>query len=450
MVKPQMKLCRAETVRAGGAAGDITCGFVDMIHSNYVTVAFIFERRVDETRLLEGLRRALALLPAFAGRLRIRPGGTDIVCSDAGIPVEIFDVEATRDEALAEMLNPGTRYVSTVDEEAPLDERPLLMVRVCRLADGALTVGCTWCHTVGDMHSFMLFAQAWSAFVEGRTPPQVLVVGDREAYLDRFLPARDSGRPGYRLLSSEELELRGRLGGRPDEENRVVQILFTSEEVDRMRRTLSRKAGRRLSSNDGLIAHVAATVRQLHGYGDMNVSSLVNLRGRLGMPAGLVGNPLWPVAVFSPSTQDPAELALRIREGLDDFPTRHLSIRSTRAHIDGTGRSWPADFDRVLGVPGNPVFRVTSWKNSGAYGISFEGQAPVFFNPVFPDLGSLPRLPGPITSITEAPGSGLLFVLVAPAALAELLRNPVGRAMIHEFTKPGDARPAALAVTDLV
>jgi hypothetical protein len=43
---------------------------------------------------------------------------------------------------------------------------PLLTVRVTRLSDGGMVLGCSWHHAVGDMHSFMLLMRAWSAFVE--------------------------------------------------------------------------------------------------------------------------------------------------------------------------------------------------------------------------------------------------------------------------------------------
>ncbi|WUX01620.1 acyltransferase (plasmid) [Streptomyces sp. NBC_01450] len=424
---------------------------MDIIHSNYVSVGFIFEKGVDEKRLLEGLRRALSLVPSFAGRLRLRPGGADIVCSDAGVPVSIFDVEATRNEALSDMSNPNTSFGDTVDlESLPVELRPLLTVRIYWLADGALALGCSWHHTAGDLHSFILFMQAWSAFVEGDAPPQILIVDDREAHFDRFLPLEDSSKPGYRLLTPRELELHSHLRELPDEQKRVTQIHFASEELDRMRRTFSETAKGKLSSNDVVCAHLVTSVRQLQCDGGVNISSIVSLRTRLGMPAGLIGNPLWPMVISSSSSQTPVGLAHQIREGLDDFSRLHLNIRTSRTFINETGKSWPGDYGRVLGVPGDPIFRITDWRNSGVYSISFDGQFPRFFNFLPTGLSQLPPSLGPLISIIEAPGrSGLLITLITSAALAEDLRSPAGGEMIHRFREPGDVQPTFLSAVEL-
>lgn len=424
---PRTTMLRADTITAGRTASDVTCGLVDRIHSNYVSVGFVFEHEVDETRLLEGLRSALRLVPTFAGRLRVRPGGVDIVCSDAGVPVTVHDVDTTRDGAVADMANPGTVFGDTVDlESLPLEQCPLLAVRLYRLADGARAIGCTWHHTVGDLHSFMLFMRAWSASVEGVEPPQVLIVDDRDAFLDEFLPVNDSGRSAYRLLTPREVEHSGdRRTEAPDEQRRVTQIHFASQEVERIRRNFSETTGGELSSNDGLHAHLATAIRRLRGDDGINLSSIVNLRTRLGMPAGFVGNPLWPMAVFSPPSQTAAGLAHRIREGLNAFPALHLSMRTTRAFIEKSGGSWPGDFERVLGRSGSPTFRVTNWRNSGAYSISFAGRFPMFFNFLPTGISRLPASVGPLISVIESPGGGgLLVTFITSAALAEQLRDP--------------------------
>lgn len=131
--------------------------------------------------------------------------------------------------------------------------------------------------------------------------------------------------------------------------------------------------------------------------------------------------------VRSASSQTPAGLAHQIREGLDDFPRLHLNIRTSRTFINETGKSWPGDYGRVLGVPGDPIFRIANWRNSGVYSISFDGQFPRFFNFLPTGLSQLPPSLGPLISIIEAPGrSGLLITLITSAALAEDLRSPAG------------------------
>ena len=442
----------AETVTAGRGYGRIRCGFLDVVHSNYVSVGFVFGPGVDEGRLLAGLRRALFLVPSFAGRLRVRPGGVDIVCGDAGVPVTVFDVEATREEAVFDMSSPDTGFGDPADlESGPVELRPLLTVRLYRLADGALVVGCSWHHTAGDLHSFIVFMQAWSACVEGGAPPRIRVVGDREAHLDGFLPEADSGRSGYRLLTSAEREPRGEPGEVLDGQNKqVTQIHFAPQELERMRAAFGGTAGGNLSSTDVVSAHVVTAMRRLRGDGGVNVSSIVGLRARLGIPAGFIGNPLWPMVISSPSSQSAAGLAHRIREGLDDFPRRHLNIRTSRTFINETGGSWPGDYGRVHGVPEDPIYRVTSWRNSGAYHVSFDGRFPSFFNFLPTGLSRLPSSLGPLVSLIEAPErGGLLVTLLTSGVRAEELRSAVGRGMIHRFGEPGDARPTVLSVLDL-
>jgi hypothetical protein len=78
-------------------------------------------------------------------------------------------------------------------------------------------------------------------------------------------------------------------------------------------------------------------------------------------------------------------------------------------------------------VPGDPIFRIANWRNSGVYSISFDGQFPRFFNFLPTGLSQLPPSLGPLISIIEAPGrSGLLITLITSAALAEDLRSPAG------------------------
>ncbi|MEU9013898.1 acyltransferase [Streptomyces sp. NPDC048479] len=416
-----------------------------MYVERYVAVAFFFERAVNEERLADGLRRALDLVPVFGGRLRAGGDALEIVCSDAGVPMTVLDVDASLSDAIREATHPDWGLIDRVDVMSePLELRPLLTVRVCRLADGAMTLGCTWNHSVGDMGSFMQFIRVWSALVEGTTPPEVLIVDDREGYLDRVLPQEDSGQPICQPLSRDELAGRGHRMPLMREGNGTVQIYFGDDEVRRMRQLFGGESSRPLSSNDVLCAHLVTAFRGMEADPvPWNLSVPVDLRPRLGVPTEFLGNLVQSMFLPCPPMGTANVLAAHIRSGLDDFMQSHLCMRSDRAFVGPVGRSRfhrcaPVAFD-----PAHRTFIVTNWSRMGAYGVAFDGQYPAFFSPVVSSRAPLSWF----GFLNKGFGdTGFLLTAVVPARLAEHLRSPEGRAAIHRFGDPAAERPARAAL----
>nr|AAL15607.1 Sim21 [Streptomyces antibioticus] len=407
-----------------------------MYLARYVSVAFFFERTLDTLRLADGLRGALALVPAFAGRLRAGDGGLEIVCSDAGVPLSVLDVDATLDEARTDVTRPDSMLIDRVDvRTGSLAERPLLTVRVCRTTDGGATLGCSWNHAVGDMSSFMQFVRAWAALVGGTAPPEIRVLDDRMAYLDQVLPDEGIAQPGCEPLDRDAMAGRGPELPPALPDNAAVQLYFGADEVLRMRKSFGEAASRRVSVNDAICAHLVATLRDSEAEPtSWNLSVSVDLRHHLGLPRSVIGNLVQSLYVPCPQT-GAGELSGHIRAGLDDFIRSHQCLRADRAFIGPVGRSRfhhcaPVPFD-----PGHRTFILTNWTRMGVYDVEFEGQRPTFFSPIVSSHAPFTWF----AMVAEGPwNEGFLVTAVLPAKAAEQLRSPEGRAALHRFAATDD------------
>ncbi|MFD8393325.1 acyltransferase [Streptomyces sp. NPDC059680] len=432
-----------QVITAGKAVNSVVQGsYVDMQSDFYVSPVFLFDRCIDDRHLIDGLRGALTRVPVFGGRLRARGDALEIVCCDAGVPMTVVDVEATLADAMREVTNPDSFLIDWVVDSTPVEQRPLLTVRVSRLADGGMALGLSWNHVVGDMASFMQFMRVWSALVEGETAPEILIVEDREGYLDRFLWREEKTQITCPLLSEEDL--RQENPDAPTHDNSVVQIYFGENEVGRMRQSLSRAVSRQLSSNDVLCAHLLTTLWNMEAESEpWWLAIVVDLRHRLGMPTEVIGN-FSQIAAFQCSAVGQSDVvAAQIRSVLEKY-TQIYHCRCVDRAITNVGRSrshrcvfWPSREARGLGI--------IAWTRMGIYDITFGGQHPSFFSQNF-DYRSLRRPWGGVYS--EGPGGvGFLFTLRLPARVIEKLRSPQGRKMIHRFGDTGDVRrtPADLA-----
>lgn len=433
------RLVESRTVRSGAAPGTvIRCATTDlMLVELSVSVAFFYERELDVDRLAAALAGALGRVPAFAGRLRRQDGKVEIVCDDSGVPLTVYDADETLPEAFGRMTLPQSGFIEHVDPRAAQQgEQPLLTIQVSRLADGATVLGCSWHHAVGDMRSFAVFMQTWSALAEGLTPPDVVVAEDRDGYIDDLLPAEDSGRAGLRLVTAEEMAQLEEIIAAMPRANRAVQIYFDEHEIARMKERYGAAAQRRLSTNDVLTAHLVTCVRRLDGDTDepRALTVPVDLRRFLGLPPGAIGNLVGEIHFACPPADGPIEgLAALIRAAVDDFPAAHLSLRSNRKLLEQHGpalmeQSVPVGFD-----PPNRSFVVSNWSRFGLYDTVFGGNRPVAFAP-----GISQPLPWLSWMVEGFEGAGFLCTLCLPAALAVRLRGAAGAELLHCFREPGD------------
>lgn len=435
------ELRESRTVRAGRASGTVVrCSLTDVMLADLpVSVVFFYKEALDETRLAEGLSRALAHVPVFAGRLRPVGDALEIVCDDSGVPMTTYDVDETLGEAMGRVTLAGSGYAEhVVAPRAREGGEPLLTVRVSRLADGATALGCSWHHAVGDMLSFMVLMRAWSAAVEGTPLPETAIVEDRDAFLEDVLPAQDSGRPGFRLPDAEDAADIQREFESALRANRTVQIYFSDEEVARMREKFAASAGRRLSTNDVLCGHIVSTIRGLDGDTEeaRNLAMPVNIRKHLGIPADMVGNLVSEVFLTAAPGCAPEVLAVRIRTELEDFARSHLSIRANHAFLGALDRERLRDCVPVGFDPAHRTFTVSNWSRFGVYDIAFGGTSPSFFSPAA-DL----QLPWISWLVEGFDNTGFLLTVVVPSRLAMKMRGAAGSAALHRFREPGDQVP---------
>jgi hypothetical protein len=426
-------------IRAGQAPGTVVrCTVTDTLAGGTPAFGFFFAASLDEDRLAQGLAFALGRVPVFAGRLRQRGAELDIVCNDAGVPMTVVGLSYTLADAIARMTLPGSGLIGHVD---PVITRhgtaPLMNVQVSRLADGGTVLCCSWDHVLGDMDSFMLLMRSWSAFVQGEEPPPVVTVEDRAGYLDAFLPEKDCGRPSYRIVDAEEsAEISGVLNSSMLA-NRLVQIYFGAAEVTRMRESYSATAQCALSANDVLSAHVIDTILRLDGDHETRfMVTPVNLRRRLGVPEGTVGNLFGEICVPCSTQDGPESLAAGIRSALGGFIESHLSARTNRAFIEAHGAARLSDCVPAGMDPRRRTFFVSNAARTGIYDLVFADCRPVFAGLNVP----LPL--ARIGWITEGfGGDGYLFLIGVPAALAARLRGAVGQEALHHFREPADTLP---------
>ncbi|MFD0273874.1 acyltransferase [Kitasatospora sp. NPDC127111] len=446
-VWPQLRDSRL--VRAGRAPGTVLrCGLMDtMLADLAVSVVLFFEQALDEDRLAAGLARALERVPVFAGRLRTVDGVLEVVCDDSGVPLTRYEVDGTLAGAMGRVTAAGAQLVDPVDAPAArTGGLPLLTVRLTRPSAGGTVLGCSWHHAVGDLQSFMLLLHAWSAAVEGEELPQVELIEDQDALLEEVLPAGDSGRPGFRLPAPAEAAVLAREVAAGPRANRTVQVYFGDAELDRMRREFATAAGRRLSTGDALLAHVATVIRALDDdREERRVTVPVNVRRPLGLPPGLVGNLLSEIHLPQRPQDGPAALAAALRTAVEDFTTRHLNLRANLAFLESLGRSRlrecvPLGFD-----PERRRFSFSNWSRFGAYRVSFQGHRPVFFSPT----ANYP-LPWVCWTVEGFHGTGQLTTVVLPARLAARLRGTAGRAALHRYRDPADVLPAVAATVPKV
>ncbi|MFG2694019.1 acyltransferase [Kitasatospora sp. NPDC048407] len=429
------------TVRAGRPGpGPVRCSVGDLLLADLpVSVVLFHDRPLDADALADGLARALARLPEFAGRLRTTADGDLCIdTDDTGVPFTVADSPHTLTEALDRMALPANGLVDHVRAtEARRTRLPLLTVRLTRLADGTGALGISWHHAVGDMHTFALLLRTWSACTEGTEPPALSPTADRELQLDAHLPAEDSGVPSLRLPDPAEAAELQRTIAAAGLANRTVQIWFAPAELQRLRAALTAEAGRPLSTNDALCAHLLHVLRELDGHQDaeQTLTLPVNLRRPLGLPDGALGNLLGEIRLpWRPGTT-PARYAAELRTAVEDFTTRHLSLRSNQRFLQHIGRDRitdcvPAGFD-----PARRTLTISSWCRLGLHDLPLAGHRPIAFSPA-----ATLQLPWSSWLVEGPGGEGLLWTLVLPARLAAKLRG--ASALLHPYRDPSDPLPS--------
>jgi hypothetical protein len=411
----------------------VKCAFTDILLQRLaVPVAFVYPGPLDEKALREGLEQALELVPLFAGRLREDDGGLILECDNSGVPWSSAVVDLRLDEAIAAIgAGKAPWLLQEVDSGRARTARgPVFTVRLTGLKDGGSVLGLCWYHPIGDMHSFMLLMRAWSAAVDGRPLPEVMLVEDREAYLVQHVAPGGTARPALRRVGLGEIvRLIPYLIWEARRKARI-EVQFANDEIDAMREQLSAAAGQRLTTNDVVCGHLMDLVSTLDNLGrDRILAIAVNYRARVGLDAGLLGNLVAPMEVSCHPGDDAACIGVRIRHGLDNYLKEHLSLHASLGYIARhggarqLGRCLPNAFD-----PLNHTLFVTNWSRFGVYDVSFGGQMPAYFTPA----GGSP-VPWAAWLVEGRGNQGILLSSYLPRDVARRLASPEGSARLHRF-----------------
>lgn len=156
-----------------------------------------------------------------------------------------------------------------------------------------MSIGVSWHHSVGDMHTLMLFLKAWAAAVNRMASDKPLMIGSRKDYLARFLLAADPGSAAPLVRHYGRLALAKTYAKLMFASVRTQQrfFYFSTHELGRMRADLSASIARELSLNDCICAHLGhALVNAGCGQPSIDLVITVNYRKRLGLSAMACGN----------------------------------------------------------------------------------------------------------------------------------------------------------------
>ena len=318
----------------------IRCGLTDVCVRNVpVSVAFLYEHKLDPDTLAQGLARVLGDFAPFHGRLRRRGAERFIECGDTGCPFTVIqrtDQLASRLEHLDEALRRS--LVDEVDARAAWSRGgPVFSARISHFADGRSALGVSWHHSVGDFHSVMSLMKAWSRTVAGREYEPPLIVEDRDAYLNQVLPIEHAP-ANLRLLLLRELPRFGAYMLMKAKDKRRITFHFDQAELHVLRSRLQLEAGRTLSLNDAISAHMAKTVAEWdRPTAARRLSIAVNIRKRAGLPEPLLGNLVSTLDVPCDPGRSRVRLAADLRGALEAYAVLHLNHRANLKLLEQVG-----------------------------------------------------------------------------------------------------------------
>ena len=440
------QLVEERTVRAGTAPGTVVrLGLRDEILSNIpVAIVTFYEHAVPIDDLVQGLAVALAAVPVYGGRMRTTPEGRlEIVCSDDGVPFVVYTVDETLPEAVGRAPSPSNGLVDHVDTDAAkTGDAPLLGIRINLLGDGGMAIATAFNHAVGDMQTYMLLMRAWSAAVDGRPVTQAVVVPDLDAHVGAVVPEHTVGEVSFRLPDTEERALLDDTLQQSLRANRTLQVYFTEAEVAQLRADLSAEAGRKLSTNDVLAAHIQTSLRDLDTdyTGPRPIVMPANLRPRLGLPDTVTGNVLGEISAVLAPEMSAAGFAAQIRARLEDPDYTPVSFRADHARIAELGDDHIMDVVPFAFDPARRAFSFSNWTRFGYDTLTFGGHPLVLMSPSVPVT-----LPWTSWMVEGFHGTGLLLTLVVPVRFATRLRGETGRARLHRHRPADDVAPELIS-----
>ena len=422
----------------------ISCSTMDVLLKNLpVPVVLFYRQAVDRNILIDALKQLLNDFGIFAGRLTTIDGNLSIDCNNQGIEVCVSQEDLPLSQIVKELPTiEKSRLVHKIDsKKAVTSGSPITTVKIVYFADGGMTIGVCWHHSIGDMQSFACMMQAWSEIVGDCEYASPLVVEQRNKYLESHLEKNDNVSPNVRYLGLKEL-LSLIFYKTLSAKNRVnKKFYFSPDELSNMQEQISTAAEEKMSKNNVLCAHVASFISNLDTYNKPRKLAIpVNYRSRIQLPANVLGNFISSINVPSDRSQNPVQIAKSLKASLDNFARQHLDFFSTQEYIEQNGgMKKSARFISTTIDPLKRTLLVTNWSNFGVYDIAFGDAKPFFFSYVgespFPWL----------SSITEGLNNrGLIYSVWLPKELAEKITLPNNLNEIHQYRDRSEVLPESV------
>lgn len=408
-----------------------------------VSCIFFFAKAYDCPSLLLGIKTALSDFPFLAGRLVLRGNQLFLDCNNQGI---LFS-SAIHEERIANIISnldsvPSAMLVDHLKNEPDkYSTRPLLSIIVGYFECGGMSIGVSWHHSVGDMHTLMLFLKAWAAAVNHKASDKPLIVGSRKEFLSRFLLDADPTSAAPLVRHYGRLQLVKAYGKLAFASARTQQrsFYFSTHELERMRIDLSESVGRELSLNDCICAHLGhALIHAGCGQPSIDLGITVNYRKRLGLSALACGNFIAPVFASCSSDSSTCETALRIQSACRDSAYLHNALAATVSFVAGKLKT--GSYKQFLPIALNQdklTLLTTNWSRFGALELAFGNASPFFFMPF--GHYKIPWLCGIVEGFH---GQGILASIVLPHDMHGEAKQADFSSYLHKYRALSDELPA--------
>jgi shikimate O-hydroxycinnamoyltransferase len=406
----------------------ITCGIIDQLFANLpISVVFFYKESVECNILTDSLKIVLSDFSIFAGRLKKINNNLCIDANNQGIIFSITKDDCSLDHVIEELPKiKKERLVNLINPQKVIsNQSPVMTIKLTYFACGGMSLGISWHHSIGDMHTFMQLMQAWSNTVNGNKYIAPLIVEERDLYLQEKLKENNNTIPSVRYLSIKELFKLIFYIFSSGQNKFLLQFYFSKNELNNIKQAFLENTQKSLSINDVLCSHLSSIISEVDQYHkERYLSIIINYRSRIELPENLLGNFISTINVAASDTVNVFQIAKDLRESINNFQEKGGTKKINRFVSEGI----------------NPLKRtlfITSWVNFGIYDIIF-GQSKPFYFSYFGE----PPFPW-ISAITEefSNNGGLIYSAYLPSKLAKNLKQNENLQKIHKYRNQKEVIP---------
>lgn len=409
----------------------IKCSLGDhFVFHTPVSVVFFYRKSIPAELFIHALEHVLNDFPVFAGILFYQQEHLNIDCNNQGVQLRIVHSQDSLFDSLDEIQKLKTRsFIDAIHPKKFLRQRkPVLTIKLSYYEDG-LAIGYCWHHSVGDMATFMQFLTALSAFAKGESYSLPIIAADRDEYLSQWTQNRS-----VTNLMSGRLSILGffdilRFVTQIYLPKKNLYLYFSASEMSNLKNSLSIQAGKDLTRNDALCAHLLNLVSQCRKdkVSSYNMSVVLNFRERIGIPGNALGNFVDALAFKHTQPWKTELVASSIHAAVQGYKsfnsTAIKEFLQNNGGIKNIARIIPQDF-----LPQHKNLIITNWSNFEVYSIDFGVIKPSLFLPVGQAL-----LPWVSCIVEGFENKGLLTNLALPRKVADRLSHPAMQAQIHKY-----------------